>query len=105
MGQHDLAERIICSTKGRCSGREQCHFADVPSVSFVGESFLLLLKCDGFKAENYEYNLGFKDYVRAIISSDLKKIPGFQFSDFEGVLLPHICPFYNSYHLALICVS
>lgn len=93
MGQHDLAERIICSPKGRCSGREQWLSADVPSVSFVGVSFLLLLECDGFKAENHEYNLGFKDYVRAIVSSDLKKTLVFQFSDFGEALLPHIYPF------------
>lgn len=105
MGQCDLVERIICSAQRQdAQGGNNSPLLMLPSVSFVGMSFLLLFKCDGFKAQNHEYNLGFEDYVRAIISGDLKKSPGFQFSDFGGTLLPHNYPFYDSHRSALVCL-
>lgn len=90
--------------KGRYSGRGQQNFADT-LVSFVGATVLLLFKNDGCKAQTPEYSLGFKDCETVIISSDLKKIPGFRFSDFGGPLLPHSYSVYDSHRLSLICVS
>lgn len=85
--------------KGRCSGRGSRTFW--PLGDFAGVTVLLLFKNAGFKTQTPEYSLGFKDCERAIISRDLKKIPGFWFSDFEGPLLPHN---YSFYDLA-VCLS
>lgn len=86
--------------KGRCSGRGQQNFADT-WVSFAGVTVLLLFKSDGFEAQTPDYSLGFKDCERAIISSDLKQILGFRFSDFGGPLLPHN----YSFNDLIVCLS
>jgi hypothetical protein len=58
-------------------------------VRLVGVDFLLLFMYDGFKAQNHEENLGFKDFMGVLISGDLMRISGFQSNNFGG--REHFC--------------
>lgn len=84
MGQYCLAEVNCVHPNGRCSGREPRTFLMLHLVRLVGVAFLFLFMYDGFRAQNHEENLGFKDCMGVFISGDFTKIPGFQSSDFGG---------------------